>query len=802
MKCANMIILTFLSIITGIIIWYLLNTSNKKQENFEDCTIPSMTSSGKRVYFTNTMLDGQYDKTALYNSALYHQKNTNEKLIEFKKKFVDSQQKHDNTRRTFDKLSADIPTYYRKITTSQTDSDNTIQGYKTQSDISINSTDAALDAYIEQQHNVDVPSRIKKELTIETNNQLSRVRDTTSNYNNVIDFNTYLTEEIRDTNLNGTEIIDSPSLMSKIQELLPYKSFKLLYSANAQTYSPSNFHDACDNKNSSIKMPTLTIYKTKNGSILLGYNNDGWQSYGKFTSSAYGTNWISLLKGGNLGENEPVLLFNKSNLGKSLYNDYYSGPQFGSTELLIKDNYVSSSIVISKVTKLNSSTYGYDSKLDVAFYESDIPQNKTLSPQQSDNNNEKYSLLPTGNEKFDSIEVFQVLDEMVRIYDWQKRNNRIVRVKGDSGDIQCFAKTKIEQQARKCDEMTPMNDFNKLSSNQIFTIDCTETEYQNNSHWCSQSLKEFTKDPNNINYEVCPVGWRVGRDTNNPTKVLCYPPSGGSNPVSLKSDSVQVKRSRTDARFPFKYDYTSSFLNDDLRANIRHNVSSVLGTSTTPVQVNLDRFNFNRNGVMINLFSINNRNTPPKGQKISIEMVTTAINFNWGAGPIFRRKNSIYIEFITYVLIPDGAKTINFGLKADNSARLAVSRDGSSNLTILLDWSDSGNMSTSAPISVKEKTYLPIQVDYRYSKITDSASLTLSWSIDGKPMQIISRDNYFLSKEQCTTLDAMGNASIPISKDCSGFTCDIEGQSCLAGTLGAGTNNWICTDNRWVIQPK
>jgi hypothetical protein len=743
------------------------------------------------------MLDGQYDKTALYNNTLYHQQNTNKKLVEFKTKFLDSKQRHDNTRKTFDKLAADIPNYYARITTSQTDSDNTIQGYKTQSDININSTNTTLDAYIEQQHKVDVPSRIKKELTIETNNQLSRVRDTTSNYNNVIDFNTYLTEEIRDTNLNGTDIIDSSSLMSKIQELLPYKSFKLLYSANAQTYSPSNFHDSCDNKNSAIKMPTLTIYKTKNGSILLGYNNDGWQSYGKFTSSAYGTNWISLLKGSNLGENEPSKYFNKSNLGKSLYNDYYAGPQFGSTELLINNNKVSSSILIYKTSKSKNSTYGYDSKLDIEQNYADL----TLLRSSSSEFN-TFSFLPNGSDDFDSVEVFQVLDEMVRIYDWQKRNNKIVRVKGDSGDIQCFAKTKIEQQARKCDEITPVDDFNKLSSNQIFTINCNEAEYQNNNHWCSQSLKEFNKDPNNINYEVCPVGWSVSRDPNNPTKVVCYPPTGLGNPISLKTDTVQVKRSRTDARFPFKYDYTSSFLNDDLRANIRNNVSNVLGTSITPIQVNLDRFNFNRNGVMINLFSVNTRNTPPKGQKISIEMVTTAINFNWGAGPIFRRKNPIYIEFITYVLIPDGAKTINFGLKADNSARLAVSRDGSSNLTILLGWSASGNMSTSAPISVKEKTYLPIQVDYEYSKITDSASLTLSWSIDGKPMQIISRDNYFLSKEQCSKLDAMGNASIPVSKDCSGFTCDIEGQSCLAGTLGAGTNNWICTDNRWVIQPK
>ena len=800
MKCTNMIIITFLCIITGIIIWYLLHTPNKKQETFEDCLVSSMTRSGERIYFTNSMLDGHYDKTSLCNNAIYHQKNTNNKIIEFKNRLIDSKGKHDGTRKTFDKLSADIPGYYTDITARQTESDNTIQGFKRQANDNINSTDAALDAYIDKQHTVDVPGKIKNELTIESNKQLGRVRDTTSNYNNIIDFNTYLTQEVRDTNLNGSKIIDpSSSLMSKIQAFLPYKSFKLLYTANAQNYSPNNFHEACDNKNGYVKMPTLTIYKTKNGSILLGYNNDGWLSYGKLTASAYGTNWISLLKGGNLGTNEPSQYFNKSNLQNSLYNDLYAGPQFGSSELLIKDNKVQSSIFING-DKTLSSAYGYDSKLDIEqnyagfIYLGELP-----------GKGKHFTLLPNGSDDFDSVEVFQVLDEMVRIYDWQKQNNKIVRVKGNTGNIRCFAKTKADQDAHNCDETTSMSDFNKLSPDQIFAVDCNEVDFQNTNHWCSQTLKEFNKDPNNINYEVCPVGWSVSRDPNNPTKVVCYPLVGSGNPISLKTDSVQMKRSRTDARFPFKYDYTSTFMNDDLKANIRTNVSNVLGTSTTPIQINLDRFNFNRNGVMVNIFDINMMNKPPRGKKISTEMITTAINFNWGAGPIFRKSNKVYIEFITYVLIPDGAKNVSFGLKADNTARLAASKDGSPNLVIILDWNAAGqNLSNnqSAQFPVNEKMYVPIQVDYQYARITDNASLTLYWSIDGKPMQIISRDSYFLSKDQCSKLDAMGIASIPISKDCSGLVCDIEGQTCLAGTPGAGTNDWVCSNNLWVTQSK
>lgn len=796
MKCSNMIILTFVCIIIGIIIWNVYHKSNKKNENFNcSATTPSITRSGERIYFTNTLLDGQYDKAALYNNSLYHQRTANNKIAEFKNNFEDSKRKHDRTRTTFDALAKDIPGYYQRITNSQTASVNTINKYKTDANNMINSTDSDLDAYVAQKHNIELPDKIKNELVIETNNQLNRVRDNTSNYNNVINFNTYLTQETRDTNLNGTEIIDSFKLMNKIQGFLPYKSFKLLYSANSQNYSPERFHDACDNKNSSLKMQTLTIYKTNKGSILLGYNNDGWQSYGRLTSSSYGTNWISLLKGGNLGDNEPNRYFNKSNLDKSLYNDYYSGPQFGLTELLIKDNKVLSSIIISKVSKMDNSTYGYDSKLD-------IQQIEPIYLQESTNTQDKYSFLPNGNETFDSIEVFQVLDEVVRIYDWQKQNNRIIRVKGDTGNIQCFAKTPADKQSRNCDVVTPINEFNKLASNEIFTVDCRESDIQDKSHWCHQASKEFNKDPANINYDVCPVGWSVVNNTNDPTKTMCYSPSGSINPISLKDDTIQMKRSRSDVRFPFKYDYTSSFLDDDLRANIRKNVSNVLGTSTTPIQVNLDRFNFNRNGVMINVFNVNTSNTPPKGRKISTEMITTAINFNWGNGPIFRMRDKVYIEFITYVLIPNGAKTVSFSLTADNSARLSIANDGTKELKILLNWTALGNTSTSSPIMVKEKMYLPLQVDYHCAKTTDSASVSLSWSIDDGPMQIISRDNYFLSKEQCSQLDAAGNATIPIAKDCSYVSCDIEGQRCLAGTPGAGPDNWICKDNVWVLEPK
>ena len=584
--------------------------------------------------------------------------------------------------------------------------------------------------------------------------------------------------------------------MNKIQEFLPYKSFKLLYSANSTTYSPSNFHDACDNKTNSTNLPTLTIYKTTNGTILLGYNHDGWLSYGGFTPSAYGSSWISLLKGGNLGTNEPKRYFNKSNLNKSFYNDYYSGPQFGSSELRIKDDkVVSSSIHIynsSSGLQSNNPTYGYDSKLNIQDID-DILLFGRYS------NGDIFSLLPSGSEPLDSIEVFQVLDDMVRIYDWQKQSNKIVRVKGDSGAIQCFAKTLEDKNAQKCDEITTMSDFNKLTSKEIFMIDCKETDIKNNNHWCSQVSKEFNKDSTNINYDVCPVEWRVVNDANHPDQILCYPPNG-RNPLSLKRDSIEMKRSRTDARFPYKYDYTSSFLNDDLRTNIRKNVSNVLGTSTTPVQVNLDRFNFNKNGVMINVFTLNANNTPPRGGKITTEMITTAINFNWGDGPIFRRMDNVYIEFITYVFIPTGVKTVRFSLKGDTQARLSIATDGTFKLKTLLDWSSDANISD--PIKVKEKTYLPIIVDYFRRDRTKPANISLSWSLDDGPIQIISRDNYFLSKEQCSTLDAIGNAVIPLAKNCEGLSCDIKGQRCLVGTPGAGNDNWICKDKKWVIEPK
>jgi hypothetical protein len=46
------------------------------------------------------------------------------------------------------------------------------------------------------------------------------------------------------------------------------------------------------------------------------------------------------------------------------------------------------------------------------------------------------------------------------------------------------------------------------------------------------------------------------------------------------------------------------------------------------------------------------------------------------------------------------------------------------------------------------------------------------------------------------------STTIPIAINCEDWVCDIEGQLCLAGTPGAGTDNWICKNKGWIIESK
>ena len=166
----------------------------RNMERYADCSVSSKLPSGNDVYFDNEMLDGHYDKMALFANTSRRKNNANNKISEFKSNLNAGVNKHNTTRKTFDTLVVDIPAYYKKISEQQTQAVTTIKGYKIQSDTAIESTDTAVDAYITKLNTIDVPGKIQSQLKLETNRQLDNVRNTKTNYSNTIDFNTYLTK--------------------------------------------------------------------------------------------------------------------------------------------------------------------------------------------------------------------------------------------------------------------------------------------------------------------------------------------------------------------------------------------------------------------------------------------------------------------------------------------------------------------------------------------------------------------------------------------------------------------------------
>jgi len=53
--------------------------------------------------------------------------------------------------------------------------------------------------------------------------------------------------------------------------------------------------------------------------------------------------------------------------------------------------------------------------------------------------------------------------------------------------------------------------------------------------------------------------------------------------------------------------------------------------------------------------------------------------------------------------------------------------------------------------------------------------------------------------EETSAKQASDTIVIPDADSCPGFNCTTEGQKCLAGKPGAGNKNWICKNNKWIV---
>jgi hypothetical protein len=145
-------------------------------------------------------------------------------------------------------------------------------------------------------------------------------------------------------NLNNSRSIDSriiriqhAELISKwidrleiTDEVKNQYEFKLILRGSRDGFSPSKFHEICDNQSH-----TITIIKVKDSSeILGGYNPSIWESFSSFKTTK--DSFIFSFKDKDSIEN--FILSRVESSLFAIYNDFDFGPTFGFDDLKLRGN--------------------------------------------------------------------------------------------------------------------------------------------------------------------------------------------------------------------------------------------------------------------------------------------------------------------------------------------------------------------------------------------------------------------------------------------------------------------------------
>lgn len=199
------------------------------------------------------------------------------------------------------------------------------------------------------------------------------------------------------------------------------------------------------------------------------------------------------------------------------------------------------------------------------------------------------------------------------------------------------------------------------------------------------------------------------------------------------------------------------------KINVANNVSSVISkaldeqlgtiTSKKTINVNLDKFIFYRNGVLVRTFAYTPTNG--RGVKISEEIITSSINYSWNSSidKIFNipRTQNIFIEFTGYIFIPEETTSVKFYITANTAMKFSLALDGkienirSLNNEFLSEF-------TTGTIAVQEKQYIPFIIEYYQIGGTANPSIRLEWTLNNSSKStIIPRAVYYLDKTQCST---------------------------------------------------
>lgn len=376
------------------------------------------------------------------------------------------------------------------------------------------------------------------------------------------------------------------------------------------------------------------------------------------------------------------------------------------------------------------------------------------------------------------------------IFDWQSypdpKGSFPVRVNPISRNIECLEKN------RQCDTSFG-TDMSKID-NYADTIKCKFDG--SDPTWCKEVYTAFSTNVDTLNYNICPKGWKV-IDT---SKNICEAPNTEKNnsrecrnfnPVTnnnrcenlnckqIEKQNVRGLIKNCDAYFKFNPNANAIANNQvGIRDAVNNSVNDLLGTSTTPVSSNVDRFDFSKKGILVKVYEAEKSNGiivkgPAVGPRNYGEGNTVYIvnNINFIDSKIilnsqFSQYNElqsqqVFIDFIGYIKIPENVEKVTFQTEGYQGSRFYFTL-GDELINVIDSWSNSG-IKQSKPFNVKPNRFYPFKLEYFLD--TGVSTIKLLWKLNNEnTFQIISRDNFYLDTEQCNKLTSMPEINTIIDK--------------------------------------
>jgi len=365
-------------------------------------------------------------------------------------------------------------------------------------------------------------------------------------------------------------------------------------------------------------------------------------------------------------------------------------------------------------------------------------------------------------------------------YDWQFIPNEgaPMRINPISGQPECLSYNGKDCLSQFHNESG--YDLSKINKKMLNPLTCGDdhkakhgTDGYSGNHWCNKTYNYFAeKYPEQVDYRNCPIGWRLF----DKERKICIAPDGytkcPSNDQSKriypdvctknvcanfenydqKQKSVWMKD--CEGRYPFKLNLNAVGKTDiDVDGVINKSLDNRLGTNLSSSMRKYPKY---KNGVFVNVYTMETDNSFNKDKLLARDVIVSNINFRNGHPMTFLKNSGItnlqyfYLEFFGFIKVPNDTRTIRFRIGSDDGVRFRLASNGKySEMEVVAEYWNGRPYGTNETekMAPKPGTFMPFFIDYFNG--VGAFDITLEWSLDDKPYEIVGRENYYIDNKPC-----------------------------------------------------